>query len=282
MMIDVPLVAKAIEQSQIKMEGYNFDVRKHLLEYDDVINKQREVIYGQRRKILESSNLRSLVLDMLRENIAALVATFAAGNYKEEWDLQTLANEIRKIFPLPNDAPVAWAKLTPSQIQDELDDLAEREYKEKETQQGSDEERLLERLVMLDAIDKLWVRHLTALDELRGGIGLRAIAQQDPLVTFKREAFGMFEQLNAEIKNQITHSIFHAQLTRAPQQPVRPMQESRARDAQTRKAQPKKSSNLKLGRNDPCPCGSGKKFKNCHMGRENELLGAMANATAKK
>ncbi|OQY84121.1 MAG: hypothetical protein B6D41_16040 [Chloroflexi bacterium UTCFX4] len=282
MMIDVPLVAKAIEQSQIKMEGYNFDVRKHLLEYDDVINKQREVIYGQRRKILEASNLRSLVLDMLRDNIASLVTTFAAGNYKEEWDLQTLANEIRKIFPLPNDAPAAWEKMTPSQIQDQLDDLAEREYKEKETQQGSDEERLLERLVMLDAIDKLWVRHLTALDELRGGIGLRAIAQQDPLVTFKREAFGMFEQLNAEIKNQITHSIFHAQLTRVPQQPARPMQESRARDTQTRKAQPKKSSNLKVGRNDPCPCGSGKKFKNCHMGRENELLGAMANASAKK
>ncbi len=282
MMIDVPLVAKAIEQSQIKMEGYNFDVRKHLLEYDDVINKQREVIYGQRRKILEASNLRSLVLDMLRDNIASLVATFAAGNYKEEWDLQTLANEIRKIFPLPNDAPAAWEKMTPSQIQDQLDDLAEREYKEKETQQGSEEERLLERLVMLDAIDKLWVRHLTALDELRGGIGLRAIAQQDPLVTFKREAFGMFEQLNAEIKNQITHSIFHAQLTRVPQQPARPMQESRARDTQTRKAQPKKSSNLKVGRNDPCPCGSGKKFKNCHMGRENELLGAMANASAKK
>jgi preprotein translocase subunit SecA len=160
--------------------------------------------------------------------------------------------------------------------------LAEREYAEKEAQQGSDEERLLERLVMLDAIDKLWVRHLTALDELRGGIGLRAIAQQDPLVTFKREAFGMFEQLNSEIKNQITHAIFHAQLTRVPQQQSRPMQESRARDEETRKAQPKKSANLKLGRNDPCPCGSGKKFKNCHMGRENELPGAMAKAPAKK
>jgi preprotein translocase subunit SecA len=282
MVIDVPLVARAIEQSQIKMEGYNFDMRKHLLEYDDVINKQREVIYGQRRKILESSNLRPLVLDMLHDEITALVSTFAAGNYKEEWDLQALANEIRKMFPLPNEAHLAWDSMTPQQIQDQLHDLAEREYAEKEAQQGSDEERLLERLVMLDAIDKLWVRHLTALDELRGGIGLRAIAQQDPLVTFKREAFGMFEQLNSEIKNQITHAIFHAQLTRVPQQQSRPMQESRARDEETRKAQPKKSANLKLGRNDPCPCGSGKKFKNCHMGRENELPGAMAKAPAKK
>lgn len=282
MVIDVPLVARAIEQSQIKMEGYNFDVRKHLLEYDDVINKQREVIYGQRRKILESSNLRPLVLDMLHDEIGSLVSTLAAGNYKEEWDLQALANEIRKMFPLPNEAHEAWDTLTAQQIEDQLHDLAEREYADKEAQQGSDEERLLERLVMLDAIDKLWVRHLTALDELRGGIGLRAIAQQDPLVTFKREAFGMFEQLNAEIKSQITHSIFHAQITRVPQQQSRPMQESRARDEETRRAQPKKSANLKLGRNDPCPCGSGKKFKNCHMGRENELLGAMAGGTAKK
>ena len=282
MVIDVPLVARAIEQSQIKMEGYNFDVRKHLLEYDDVINKQREVIYGQRRKILESSNLRPLVLDMLHDDITSLVSTLAAGNYKEEWDLPALANEIRKMFPLPNEAHLAWENMTPQQIEDQLHDLAEREYAEKEAQQGSDEERLLERLVMLDAIDKLWVRHLTALDELRGGIGLRAIAQQDPLVTFKREAYGMFEQLNGEIKNQITHAIFHAQLTRVPQQQSRPMQESRSRDEETRKAQPKKSANLKLGRNDPCPCGSGKKFKNCHMGRENELLGAMAKAPAKK
>ncbi len=282
MMIDVPLVAKAIEQSQIKMEGYNFDMRKHLLEYDDVINKQREVIYGQRRKILESSNLRPLVLDMLHDEIASLVATFAAGNYKEEWDLQTLANEIRKTFPLPNETPATWENMTAPQIQAQLSDLMDREYADKEAQQGSDEERLLERLVMLDAIDKLWVRHLTALDELRSGIGLRAIAQQDPLVTFKREAFGMFEQLNREIIGQITHSIFHAQLTRVPQQQSRPMQESRSRDEQTRKAQPKKSAGMKIGRNDPCPCGSGKKFKNCHMGRENELLGAMAQAPAKK
>jgi preprotein translocase subunit SecA len=282
MVIDLPLVAKAIEQSQIKMEGYNFDMRKHLLEYDDVINKQREVIYGQRRKILESSNLRPLVLDMIHDEISSLVATLAAGNYKEEWDLQALANEIRKIFPLPNDAANAWENMTAPQIEAQLHDLAEREYAEKEAQQGEGESRLLERLVMLDAIDKLWVRHLTALDELRGGIGLRAIAQQDPLVTFKREAFGMFEQLNHEIKNQITHSIFHAQLQRVPQRQSRPMQEAREHDAQSRQAQPKKSAGMKIGRNAPCPCGSGKKFKNCHMGRENELLAAMANAPAKQ
>ncbi|MBI4670190.1 MAG: preprotein translocase subunit SecA [Chloroflexi bacterium] len=288
MVIDLPLVAKAIEQSQIKMEGYNFDLRKHLLEYDDVINKQREVIYGQRHKILESSNLRPLVLDMLHDEIASLVSTLAAGNYlarnraDEEWDLPALANEIRKMFPLPNEAPTEWETMTPPQIEDQLYALVEREYAEKEAQQGEGESRLLERLVMLDAIDKLWVRHLTALDELRGGIGLRAIAQQDPLVTFKREAFGMFEQLTGEIKNAITHTIFHAQLQRVPQRRSRPMQETREHDEQTRKAAPQKKTFLKVGRNERCPCGSGKKFKNCHQGRENELLAMLGSAQGKR
>jgi preprotein translocase subunit SecA len=133
---------------------------------------------------------------------------------------------------------------------------------------------------MLDTIDKLWVRHLTTLDELRGGINLRAIGQQDPLVTFKREAYGMFEGLNNDIKRTIAHGIFHAQLQRVPAQQSRPMRESRANDEQTRKAAPAKKG-VKIGRNDPCPCGSGKKFKNCHMGRENELM-ALPTAAAKK
>ncbi len=281
MVIDVPLVAKAIEQSQVKMEGYNFDLRKHLLEYDDVINKQREVIYGQRQKILESSNLRPIVLDMVDEELASFVATYAAGNYRKEWDLTALANKVRKVFSLPNDAPAQWESMTPQQIEDQIIELAHQAYADKEQQQGEQESRLLERLVLLDAIDRLWVRHLTALDELRGGIGLRAIAQQDPLVTFKREAFGMFEQLNAEIKRAVSHSIFHAQLQRVPAQQSRPMRESRDHDEQTRKAQPVRKAG-KIGRNDPCPCGSGKKFKNCHMGRENELLALTGGVPAKK
>jgi preprotein translocase subunit SecA len=131
--------------------------------------------------------------------------------------------------------------------------------------------RLLERLVMLSAIDRLWVRHLTTLDELRQGIGLRAIAQQDPLVTFKREAFGMFDNLKQMIKQQVAATIYHATLsTRSePRQQSRPMREVREHDEQTRQAQPR--GGAKVGRNDPCPCGSGKKFKNCHLGREEEL-----------
>jgi preprotein translocase subunit SecA len=253
-----------------------------LLEYDDVINKQRQVIYGERQKILEASGLKSFVQNMIHDEISSLVEIMCPGNYREEWDLDALANEARKIFPLAKDVPEQWASMTPAQIEEQLIELADKAYDEKEHAQGADESRLLERLVMLDTIDKLWVRHLTTLDELRGGIGLRAVAQQDPLVTFKREAYDMFTGLNNDIKRTIVHNIYHAQLQRVPQQQSRPMQESRTRDEQTRKAQPAKKAGPKIGRNDPCPCGSGKKFKNCHMGRENELMGAMANASAKK
>lgn len=282
MVIDLPLVARAIEQSQIKMEGYNFDIRKHLLEYDDVINKQRQVIYGERQKILEASSLKSFVQNMIHDELGTLAETMCPGNYSEEWDLEALANESRTIFPLPKDAPKQWESMTAPQIKEQLIQLADEAYAQKEQAQGEDETRLLERLVMLDVIDKLWVRHLTTLDELRGGIGLRAIAQQDPLVTFKREAFGMFEGLNNDIRRTIVHNIYHAQLQRVPQQQSRPMQEVRSHDQESRKVQPAKKAGLKLGRNDPCPCGSGKKFKNCHMGRENELMGAIGNASAKK
>lgn len=282
MAIENNLIGRAIEQAQIKMEGYNFDLRKHLLEYDDVINKQREVIYGQRHKVLETANLTPLVLDMVHDEIGNLVKTYCVGNYHEDWDLQALAMDIRKLFALPNDAPEQWTHLTPDQIEEQLIELAGQAYAEKQKQEGEAETHLLERLVMLDAVDRLWVRHLTTLDELRTGIGLRAIAQQDPLVTFKREAFGMFESLNREIARYIVQHLYHAQLQRVPAQTQRPMQETRSHDQESRKAKPTRSVGTKVGRNDPCPCGSGKKFKNCHLGRENELLAVAGGARAKK
>lgn len=282
MAIENSLVGRAIEQAQVKMEGYNFDLRKHLLEYDDVINKQREVIYGQRRKILESSNLKPLVLHMVHAEVGSLVELYCVGNYHEEWDLTALANDIRKLFPLPNDAPEQWVNMTPEEIEEQLIDLADKAYDEKQQHDGEGETELLARLVMLDAVDRLWVRHLTTLDELRTGIGLRAIAQQDPLTTFKREAFGMFEGLNREITRYIVQHLYHAQLQRVPAQTQRPMQESRTHDEQSRKAKPTKSIGTKVGRNDPCPCGSGKKFKNCHLGRENELMAVAGEVKAKK
>lgn len=281
MVIEHSFVAKAIEQSQVKMEGYNFDLRKHLLEYDDVINKQREVIYGQRRKILSTNNLKPLVVDMVHDEIHSLVETYLAGNYHDSWDFAGLANAVRMILPLPNDARAEWESMKPEDIEEYLVRLADEEYDKKEASIGADNMQILGRLVMLNAVDKLWVRHLTTLDELRTGIGLRAFGQQDPLVTFKREAFGMFENLNRMITHDIVHTIYHAQLQVNRPQAPKPMREVRAKDAQSRKAAPIHSGQ-KIGRNDPCPCGSGKKFKNCHLGRESELLAMAPAARAKR
>jgi preprotein translocase subunit SecA len=281
MVIEHSFVAKAIEQSQVKMEGYNFDLRKHLLEYDDVINKQREVIYGQRRKILSTNNLKPLVLDMVHDELQSLVETYIAGNYRDEWDFAGLANAVRMILPLPNEAIKQWETIKPDEIEEYLVKIADEEYEKKEMAIGVENMQLLGRLVMLNAVDKLWVRHLTTLDELRTGIGLRAFGQQDPLVTFKREAFGMFENLNRMITHDIVHTVYHAQLQVNRPQAPRPMREVRAKDEQSRKAMPSRSG-PKVGRNDPCPCGSGKKFKNCHLGKESELLAMAPTAKARR
>jgi preprotein translocase subunit SecA len=281
MVIEHSFVAKAIEQSQVKMEGYNFDLRKHLLEYDDVINRQREVIYGQRYKILSTTNLKPLVLDMVHQELASLAETYLAGNYRDAWDFAGLANAAKMILPLPTEAVKQWESLKPDEIEDYLVRVADEEYEKKEKAAGTENVQLLGRLVMLNAVDKLWVRHLTTLDELRTGIGLRAFGQQDPLVTFKREAYIMFENLNQLITHDIVHTIYHAQLQVNRPQAPRAMREVRAKDDQSRKAMPIRSGQ-KVGRNDPCPCGSGKKYKNCHLGRESELVAAAPTARARR
>jgi preprotein translocase subunit SecA len=281
MVIEHSFVAKAIEQSQVKMEGYNFDLRKHLLEYDDVINKQREVIYGQRYKILSSANLKPLVLEMVHQEMHSLVETYLAGNYRDAWDFAGLANAAKMVLPLPTDAVDEWESMKPEEIEEYLIRVADEEYEKKEKAAGADNVQLLGRLVMLNAVDKLWVRHLTTLDELRTGIGLRAFGQQDPLVTFKREAFIMFENLNQLITHDIVHTIYHAQLQVNRPQAPRAMREVRAKDEHSRKAMPVRSGQ-KIGRNDPCPCGSGKKFKNCHLGRESDLVALAPAAKARR
>ncbi|MFQ6059587.1 MAG: preprotein translocase subunit SecA, partial [Anaerolineae bacterium] len=183
--IEHDLISKSIESAQIRVEGHNFDIRKHLLEYDDVVNKQREIIYEQRHRVLSEENLKPIIMDMIHDELAGLVALHTAGD-REDWDLEALLASLRTIMPLPPSFTSArLGKLTPKEIEERLLDLAERLYEEKERQLGSKDMRQLERLVMLRAVDNLWIRHLTGLDDLREGIGLRAYGQQDPLVAFK-------------------------------------------------------------------------------------------------
>ena len=276
MPIEHGLVSKAIESSQVRVEGYNFDIRKHVLEYDDVVNRQRELIYTQRRQILSEPTMRPTISGMVEDELRSLVEVFttdAAGTSgrtlsldRNEWDLAALGAEVIKIMPLPRgENPESWRKLTVPELADHLTALAEAAYDAKEARLAAQTDtpsmRDLERAVMLRAVDNRWVRHLTDLDELREGIGLRAFAQQDPLIAYKKEAHEMYQEFVASIARDIVYAIYHVEFTR-PAAPVRQIQTNRGDGSG--QPQPARSSKT-IGRNDPCWCGSGKKYKQCHL-----------------
>ena len=275
---DIPiehnLVSKSIESAQKRVEGHNFDIRKHVLEYDDVVNQQREVIYAQRRKILSEPTMKPTVLRMVEEELVGLVNSFTASQDREEWDLKALAGVVTPILPpdtLPRNIATTWAELSNDLIISDLTDRSHAAYDQREAQLGSEEMRRVERLVMLRAVDNRWVRHLTDLDVLREGIGLRAYGQQDPLVAYKREAHEMYLDLLGDIQHDVVHAIYHAVLVR---QPVRPMRAVRPGFDGRAAPQPARSADARPGRNDPCWCGSGKKYKYCHMRQDMQREGS--------
>ncbi|MGH2458469.1 MAG: preprotein translocase subunit SecA [Chloroflexota bacterium] len=264
---DVPiehgLVSKAIENAQTKVEGYNFDLRKHVVEYDDVLNKHREIIYGERYKILDRADLKENVWDMVQQEINGLVENFTSAPHAEDWDLEGLAMSLRAILP-PSAAyaPPALQALSHDEVLDLVLDFAHAAYEEKETEVTPEIMRQIERLLMLQVIDRLWIDHLTAVDDLRQGIGLRAYGQRDPLVEYKSEAYTQFQGLLAAIRHDVTHAIYHVSLQREePKPPPRQIQTNRQESEASR--EPVRAGR-KIGRNDPCPCGSGKKYKKCH------------------
>jgi len=246
--IEHPLVTKAITNAQVQTEGYHFDIRKHLVEYDDVVNKHREVIYAERKKILSGADLKANIISMIQDEIQSLVATHFDHNLGE-LDLLGLLEDVSRILPVPQTLIASGAKQSQSngkQITEKLSDYAIELYNQREQELGSDNMRLAERIVMLRVIDRLWMVHLTALEHMRQGIGLRAVGQQDPLVVYKREGHALFDSLLAGIQHDVAHSIYHVGVSREPPR---------------RKAVV--VAGKKVGRNDPCPCGSGKKYKYC-------------------
>ena len=334
---DVPLqhtwLDKTIESAQMRVEGHNFDVRKHVLEYDDVVNKQREVIYAQRRQVLGVLNLREQVLRMIQEEISGIVASHTPGPDPDDWDLRGLHGDLRTFFPIPRNFDFhKWADFSSDEIETQLFEIAERAYDEinrsigrQVFRQAAREDMTLERMekssdpalrmvyqkvvaylgkepdrdtapellrqlpeemkaqvemafidayslfrdrqLMLRAVDNLWIRHLTDLDGLREGIGLRAYGQQNPLMSYRKEAHEMYEALLVRIQETVARSVYlvpQAVLTQS--RPQRRLQATRpsmpGRDGQ---AQPTQTVQQPMGRNDPCWCGSGKKYKNCHM-----------------
>ena len=271
--IEHKLITRSIENAQKKVEGRNFDMRKHVLEYDDVMNQQREVIYGERRKVLLGDNLREHILGMLGGIIEAQMNQYANEKlYPEEWSLENLITDAEGIY-----APKGRMKLeeledmSRDELQDFLNQVAEESYTQREQLFGEDNMRELEKIIMLRVVDNRWMEHLDRMDMLREGIGLLAYGQRQPLVEYKIRGHEMFNQMIASIQNDIASLIFRVNIItreqqeameRENQQRMAAAKANHGEDFQENVKQPVKNGE-KVGRNDLCPCGSGKKYKNC-------------------
>ena len=291
---DVPiensLVSKSLESAQKKVEGHNFDIRKHLLEYDDVLNKHREVIYKKRDDILgitEKGSLRDEILKLVEQEIEQVVLFHTSNPNELEWNIEEIYESVGTIFPIKTESRIKMDDLrhhAGNKLQDisartgiieYLMGLANTAYDEFERRiqnaapEGLDAKKFIaevQKNVMLHAIDMMWIEHLEAMDYLKTGIGLRGYGQRDPLVEYKREAFRMFQELIAFINKQIVYNLFKIGVSTEPNRSLinrRGIQLSAPAKEGDSAPAPIKSED-KVGRNDPCPCGSGKKYKRCH------------------
>ncbi len=284
--IEAGLINRSIENAQTRVEGYNFDVRKHTVEFDDVMNQQRTIIYGDRRAILDGENLRERILSMLCDEVDSLVAQHL-GDDPDEWDLAPLMRPLRTINPLlPAGIEEELIDLSRDEIIEELHEQLEHAYTVRENAVGIDAMRYVERRMMLGIIDRHWTDYLTGMEDLRQEIGLQAIAQRDPLVEYRRAAYTLFDQLKANIERDVVYQIIHVsfqyeqtlrQIEAEQLKRLMAAQQAQVEEAPTQEAPKTVRNDMKLpGRNDPCPCGSGKKFKVCHLGREQELIALMS------
>ncbi len=274
--IENSIISKSIEQAQTKVEGQNFDYRKHLVEYDGVMNTQRATIYKDRREVLNGESQRETILDMTQNQLNKIVDEYTEGD-DLEWDLPLLVRNVGLILQtgpldLPQQLPKEKAEIdeivlqaleahigltledlegkSRDEIKNILGGVAERLYDEKAERTGAEDMLQLERLVMLEVLDRNWVNYLTPMEIMRQGIGLRAFGQQDPLQAYKRAAFQMWNELQTDIEREIVQVFWSAEIKRDAPPPLSVM--------------PVGPAIKKVGRNEPCPCGSGKKYKNCH------------------
>jgi len=259
--IENKLVNRSIESAQVRVEGYHFDMRKHLVEFDDVVNRHRELIYGERRKILSGADLKTNILSMIKEEIQGMVAVHVGDGRSIDQDKEGLIADVSTIFPLPPALnATAFSQLKPKQIEDRLIEQAEAMYEEREKELGSDNMRVLERLVMLRTIDNLWIEHLTAMENMRQDVGLYAMGRQrDPLIIYKSEGYKQFESLLSTIQHDVVHTIYHVSIVKQEAPAAAQAVAGKSGGSKQRL----KVGGRKIGRNDPCPCGSGKKYKKC-------------------
>ena len=269
--IEHRMVTRAVENAQKKVEAHNFDIRKQLLEYDDVMNKQREVIYQHRYAFLDGDNLSDEIRDMLGQVIDSLVDAYCPKDqYPEEWDFSSLREALQGQFALDLSGGADDLKdMGRDALKEELRDQVLKVYSGKEEELGTDLLRQLEKMVLLQVIDHHWKDHLLGMDQLRDGIGLRGYGQKDPLIEYKREGFDMFSAMMDRIKGDALDRLFHVKAVRGEVPPTAPQLQRPARMTLNRGDQPSPPQTVhrlqeKVGRNDPCPCGSGKKYKKCH------------------
>jgi len=263
--IESKMITSAIENAQKKVEGNNFDIRKTLLQYDDVINKQREIIYKQRSEVLEGGDINIQVQDMIKDLILSLVDSHISGLEDEfENELAKLIDYLEDIY-LPKDyvSVEELAALSNDEIKEKLLEIAMNLYKEKENEFTSEQMREIERVILLRVVDSKWMDHIDDMDHLKQGIGLRAYRQQDPAQAYSFEGSEMFEEMIYNIKVETVRYLFHVQIQKAPER-ERVVKETSTNydESEALKQEPVKKEK-KAGRNDVCPCGSGKKYKNC-------------------
>ena len=287
--IEHSLVTRAIENAQGRVEGHNFEIRKHLLEFDDVMNQQRNVVYSQRREILEGGRLKEMVLDMIEEVGEEIVAEHTdAKRYPDEWNLQGLQEAFQQSFSFALEIGTETLEgMKQEDLQSFVIEKSRAYYEEKEKAFGEDVMRDLERFLLLQTLDSLWKDHLLNIDHLKEGIGLRGYAQKNPLMEYKREGYELFIDMLAGVRVDAVRKLFAVQLAEEkevpvlrdvlgpklflvrggqeapPKPPLTPSQSAMEMRAEPPHPMPARREGNKVGRNDPCPCGSGKKYKKC-------------------
>ena len=262
--IEHKMITGMITDVQKRVEGYHFDIRKNLVEYDDVVNKHRELIYEERRKILSGADLKSNILDYVRQEICGIIASHPRGQFGEDGNIAEMLKDVSRVMPLPRDFNAkALDGLSEKDIEQKLVDLSVALYEQREKDISPEKSRILERLVMLQIIDRLWVEHLTAMEHMRLQAGWQTLRQVRSVDAYKRTGYEQFQTLLDTIQHEVANVIYHVSLMqRGEKAPVSPM--AKADMGSKGDSKPAPSGNKKVGRNDPCPCGSGKKYKHCH------------------
>ena len=276
--LEFGMLSKSIESAQKKVEGKNFGIRKYVLQYDNVMNKQREIIYGQRQMVLDGEDISGYIKNMIYDIVDNVVdSVTAAGKYPEEWDYNRIEESLANIVPqfkdqMKFDEEYINNLSNAAQLREDIKDVFDRLYEDKEKELGVENMRNAERMILLRVVDNRWMDHIDAMDQLKDGIGLRGVGQQDPAVAYAQEGFAMFDEMISDIREEtVKYCYAVTPLTKTERKKVvsgvqkeeKEEYNEKKKEVKEKKQETVRRTTPKIGRNDPCPCGSGKKYKHC-------------------